>query len=183
MRVNGQRHSVEARRGGPGWLVSFDGRPLAADLTRIGERWSLLIAPPDGGRGRLAPPDGGPCDPGPARSYDLTIEARGRSERIVHVGGQAIRVSLTGGRPGAGRRDGPAAAAAGPARVESPMAGRIVRVLVRAGETVAAGQGLVVVEAMKMETELRAPRGGTVTDVRVGDGASIDAGTVVVVIE
>jgi biotin carboxyl carrier protein len=63
------------------------------------------------------------------------------------------------------------------------MAGRIVRVLVSVGDAVEARQGLVVVEAMKMENELRAPRAGTVTDVNVGVGASIDAGTVVVVIE
>ena len=68
-------------------------------------------------------------------------------------------------------------------RVDSPMAGRIVRVLVSAGDAVEARQGLVVVEAMKMENELRAPRAGTVTDVRVVVGAAIDAGTVVCVIE
>ena len=55
--------------------------------------------------------------------------------------------------------------------------------LVQAGDTVATGQGLVVVEAMKMENELRAPRAGTVSLVLVSGGASIDAGTVVVVIE
>jgi biotin carboxyl carrier protein len=63
------------------------------------------------------------------------------------------------------------------------MPGRIVKVLVTAGDAVAARQGLVVVEAMKMENELRAPRPGTVTDVRVREGMSVDANAVLVVIE
>jgi biotin carboxyl carrier protein len=120
----------------------------------------------------------------PFSSYDIAIETRAGSERVVHVDGRSIRVSLASGRAGrSGRRDGHPHAAAGPVRVESPMAGRIIRVLVRAGDVVKARQGLVVVEAMKMENELRAPRGGTVTDVRVVVGAAIDAGIVVCVIE
>jgi biotin carboxyl carrier protein len=62
------------------------------------------------------------------------------------------------------------------------MPGRIVRVLVKLNETVVARQPLVVVEAMKMENELRAPRGGTVTEVRVSEGSSVEANTVLVVL-
>jgi biotin carboxyl carrier protein len=127
---------------------------------------------------------GGPPFGRPFRSYDIAIESRGGSERVVHVDGRSMRVSLAGGRAGrGGRRDGHAAAAAGPLRVDSPMAGRIVRVLVSVGDAVEARQGLAVVEAMKMENELRTPRAGTVTDVRVVVGSAIDAGTVVCVIE
>ena len=64
----------------------------------------------------------------------------------------------------------------------TPMAGRIVRVLVKPEEAVAARQPLVVVEAMKMENELRAPRAGTVAEVRVVEGASVEANTVLVVL-
>jgi biotin carboxyl carrier protein len=56
------------------------------------------------------------------------------------------------------------------------MPGKIVRVLVAAGETVHARQPLVVVEAMKMENELRAGRDGTVAKIHVKEGASVDAG-------
>jgi len=62
------------------------------------------------------------------------------------------------------------------------MPGKVVRVLVGAGETVAARQGLVVVEAMKMENELRAPRAGTVRDVRAVEGASVEAGALLLTI-
>ena len=57
-----------------------------------------------------------------------------------------------------------------------------MKVLVAPGEQVTARQGLVVVEAMKMENELRAPSAGTVTEVRVSEGASVEANAVLVVI-
>jgi biotin carboxyl carrier protein len=63
------------------------------------------------------------------------------------------------------------------------MPGKIVKVLVQPGDVVGARQGLVVVEAMKMENELRSQRPGTVADVRVKEGMSVEAGTVLVVVE
>jgi biotin carboxyl carrier protein len=62
------------------------------------------------------------------------------------------------------------------------MPGRVARLLVSPGEVVAARQGLVVVEAMKMENELRAPRAGTVAEVRVRQGDAVEAHTVLVVL-
>ena len=63
------------------------------------------------------------------------------------------------------------------------MPGRIAKLLVKAGDVVAARQGLVVVEAMKMENELRSPRAGTVTEVRAIEGALVDANAVLIVVE
>jgi len=63
------------------------------------------------------------------------------------------------------------------------MPGRVVRILVQPGDEVAARQGVVVVEAMKMENELRSPKAGRVKDVAVAEGASVEAGRVLVVIE
>jgi biotin carboxyl carrier protein len=63
------------------------------------------------------------------------------------------------------------------------MPGRIVKVLVKAGDVVTARQGLIVVEAMKMENELRAPKDGRVADIRVKEGMSVEAGTVLVTVE
>jgi biotin carboxyl carrier protein len=63
------------------------------------------------------------------------------------------------------------------------MPGRVLRVLVRPGDEVAARQGLVVVEAMKMENELGAPRAGRVREVVVDEGVSVEAGRLLVVIE
>ena len=63
------------------------------------------------------------------------------------------------------------------------MPGKIVKVLVKPGDTVAARQGLVVIEAMKMENELRATRDGHVKDVHVAEGDLVDAGRLLAVIE
>ncbi len=63
------------------------------------------------------------------------------------------------------------------------MPGRVVRVLVTAGDHVTAKQPVVVVEAMKMENELRTPRDGVVTEVRVSAGVTVESGAVLVVIE
>jgi glutaconyl-CoA/methylmalonyl-CoA decarboxylase subunit gamma len=71
----------------------------------------------------------------------------------------------------------------GPHKLTAPMPGKIVHVLVRAGDPVAARQPLVVVEAMKMENELRASRAGTVAEVHAHEGQSVDAGTLLVTIQ
>ena len=63
------------------------------------------------------------------------------------------------------------------------MPGRIVKVLVAAGDAVTAGQPLLVMEAMKMENEIRAPKAGTVADLRVAEGASVDAHAVLLLLE
>jgi glutaconyl-CoA/methylmalonyl-CoA decarboxylase subunit gamma len=75
------------------------------------------------------------------------------------------------------------AADVGPSTVKSPMPGRVVKILARAGERVAAGQAVVVVEAMKMENELRAPRAGTVRELRCTEGAAVEAGQDLVIVE
>ena len=62
------------------------------------------------------------------------------------------------------------------------MSGKVVRVLVQTGEAVHARQPVVVIEAMKMENELRATHDGTVADIKVRDGQSVDAGALLVVI-
>jgi biotin carboxyl carrier protein len=65
----------------------------------------------------------------------------------------------------------------------APMPGKVVRLLVKAGDTVAGRQPVVVVEAMKMENELRASRDGTVTEIHAREGMSVDAGTLLIVIQ
>jgi pyruvate carboxylase subunit B len=60
------------------------------------------------------------------------------------------------------------------------MPGLVVRVAATAGQAVAAGQGLIVLEAMKMENELRAPAAGRVTSVRVSEGQAVEKGQVLI---
>lgn len=71
----------------------------------------------------------------------------------------------------------------GAARITAPMPGKVVRVLVEVGSRVEPGEGLVVVEAMKMQNEMKSPRAGTVTTLNAQPGATVNAGDVLVVIE
>jgi biotin carboxyl carrier protein len=157
--VAGRVRTVDARRDGAGWAITVDGRPVLVDMVRNGERWSLLVG---------------------ARSHDVAVERNGPVERTVHVDGGAIALSLSNGRARRGRPEGHAGS--GAMRVVAPMPGRVVKLLVSTGEQVVARQGLVVVEAMKMENELRAPRAGTVTEVVVAAGTSVEAGTLLMVV-
>jgi biotin carboxyl carrier protein len=70
----------------------------------------------------------------------------------------------------------------GPQRIEAPMPGKIVRVLVKEGDAVQEGQGLVVVEAMKMENELRSPKSGVVRELSAQEGQPVEAGAKLAVV-
>lgn len=81
------------------------------------------------------------------------------------------------------RAAGRGASKDGRQEIVSPMPGKVVRVLVAAGDVVEEGQGVVVVEAMKMQNEMKAPKSGKVTDVRARAEATVAANEVLVVIE
>ena len=99
---------------------------------------------------------------------------------VVGVGAAAIPVSLDGRRR-SDRKD-EAVHGAGPQRIVAPMPGKIVKVLVNKGDVVQARQPLVVIEAMKMENELRATGAGAVAELHVQEGQSVDAGTLVALV-
>src|SRR4030095_8954740 len=65
----------------------------------------------------------------------------------------------------------------------APMPGKVVRVLLAAGDPVNQGQGVVVVEAMKMQNEIKSPKSGHIVEVRVSEGATVNANQVLAVVE
>ena len=167
-----QPRAVDVAPDGPNWRVVIDGRVWRASMVRAGDRWSLLVSGPDAG----------PLEA--SRSYDVMFEPAGGGTWQVHVNGRMVQAGLrTSAQRLRGHPGGQSAAGAGDGRVVAPMPGRVVKVLVTPGTIVEAKQGVVVVEAMKMENELRAPRAGTVREVRVTEGASVEAQMVLVVIE
>jgi biotin carboxyl carrier protein len=173
--AGGQRRRIDVRRATTGWVVTIDGREIAAELVPAGSGWSLLCRP-----GPSGPGDSGAGEA--AASYEIAIDDR-NGVLDVHVDGIAVPVTVADPRRAwtrAGRGHGDAS---GPRPITAPMPGRIVKVLVTPGEAVAARQGLVVVEAMKMENELRSPKDGTVAEVKVSEGMSVEAGAVLVVVE
>jgi biotin carboxyl carrier protein len=161
----GRQHRFDVNRSGNGWRVAADGRTRLASLVRTGSHWSLLVSS-DG-------PDAG------ARSFEIAFEGR-----RVYVNGRAVSTAVVHSASG---RNGPVPTQAGTSRalrtVLSPMPGRVVRVLVGPGDVVTERQSLVVIEAMKMENELRAPRAGVVAEVRAVEGMAVEARTVLVVLE
>ena len=112
------------------------------------------------------------------RSHEVGVEKRPGGYR-VHGRHDTVTVALSEGAAAGAPRRGPAA---GPARLTAPMPGRVVRVLATVGSDVEAGEGLVVIEAMKMENELKAPRTGQVREVAVQEGQAVDAGALLVVV-
>jgi len=72
---------------------------------------------------------------------------------------------------------------AGPLEIRSQMPGKVIRLLVGEGEAVQAGQGLIIVEAMKMQNEMKAPKDGIATGIRASEGATVAAGETLLVVE
>jgi len=155
---------VTLDRTGGRFAASIDGRVRRVDVARIGAHTMSLLV-----------------DDG-VRTYDIGVTGSPATGLLhVRVGTTIIDVAVNGGRRR--RHDRGAEAGSGPQRIVAPMPGRIVRVGVKTGDAVRARQTVVVVEAMKMENELKAARDGVVGELRAVEGASVEAGALLVVIQ
>ncbi len=118
------------------------------------------------------------------RSFEVDVVEEGDGALAIWVDGELHRVEIE--EEGRRRRKAPGAAGhgkGGPQTIAFPMPGRVVKILVTPGQEVSAGQGVIVVEAMKMENELKASGSGVVKEIRVREGAGVAGGDVLVVIE
>jgi biotin carboxyl carrier protein len=145
--------------------VVVDGVAHDVELTNVDGAWLLR----EGSEQTFARVDG---QGGAAAKVGVAIKRPGAdvvflNAEVAEARSASVAALVKGAR---------AAAASGPVTVKSPMPGRVVKVLVKAGARVSGGQPVVVVEAMKMENELRAPRAGAVLDVRCAEGAAVEAG-------
>ena len=158
LKIGGKSRTVEiaTRDGGK---VAVDEVPRAADCIAIAPGlYSILL-------------DG--------RSFEAHVREVG-SEAIVTIEGSEFRFRIDD--PREWRRSGGALEAEGKQQVVASMPGKIVRVLVSAGQQVSGGQGLVVVEAMKMQNELRSPKSGKVERLLVAEGQAVNAGDVLAIV-
>lgn len=166
--------------------AGIDGAEQQIELLREGERVSASV---DGRRYELAvrETEAGTyllIDDG--RVYECRVESnRAQPDALeVHVRTETYALTLSdpkrlrGGHGGAGGHG-----VDGSAQIIAPMPGKIVRVLVEQGAEVKAGDGILVVEAMKMQNEMKAPRDGIVTELHAASGATVNAGDVLAVIE
>jgi biotin carboxyl carrier protein len=113
------------------------------------------------------------------KSYEVSVEATRDGYRVRHGASEQL-VTLTD--PGRQAREG-LRAADGPQPVLSVMPGKVVRLMVAEGDQVEAGQGVVVVEAMKMENEIAAPKAGRVLSISVRPDQAVESGAELLVIE
>jgi len=170
--VNGRSRTVSIERAGEVsdgagcFRITVDGASFLVDARRSGEYgWSLVF----------------PDDHRPSATVNVA-PGQAPGEVLAYLGGRTLPVGVNSSRTGRGGTDA-GGAAHGEQKVVAPMPGRVVRVLVAAGDTVEPRQPVVVVEAMKMENELRSPKAGRVKNVSVAAGTSVEAGRVLVVID
>lgn len=115
------------------------------------------------------------------RAWRVVLE-EGADETAVLIAGQRIPYSVNDPRSLKARR-AHASGADGPRPIKASMPGRVVRVLAQPGDVVEAHQGIVVIEAMKMQNELKSPKQGKVAEIRVKPGDTVAAGDVLAVVE
>ncbi|HEV8140692.1 MAG TPA: biotin/lipoyl-containing protein, partial [Pyrinomonadaceae bacterium] len=162
--IAGLEMNVEIRRNGGRVFANVDGREYELEVHQSAA--SVMVRTADG------------------KVFDSRVEGKpslGQSVDVF-VGPRQYPVTLTDPK----RLRGAAAAggqADGIARIIAPMPGKIVRVLVEPGAQLEAGMGVIVVEAMKMQNEMKAPKAGVVTAINVRVGATVNGGDVLAVIE
>jgi biotin carboxyl carrier protein len=143
----------------PSYEIETEGRVLAGNARRLGDGvWSLVT-----GEGRQAEvriertPDGGMRVRIGAVTFEFDLLDELTARALIATGGRTVRRAK---------------------HVAAAMPGRVLRVLVAAGDAVTAGQPLVVLEAMKMENEVKSPQDGVVSGIAVTAGQPVNAGEI-----
>jgi biotin carboxyl carrier protein len=159
--VAGKVHKVELTRTESNWLCKLDGRELPLDVvsTRNGVL-SLLLE---------------------GRSYEIKQEQTAGETNIV-VGNHRFNANVRDPRSLRSRRASETGAQ-GVRKITAPMPGKVVRILVSVGEPLEAGQPVLVIEAMKMQNELKSPKKGVLKKVNVIPGAAVEAGQALAEVE
>jgi len=162
LEIEGQMRQVEITPAdAPGnFQVRIDGELLSADVCLLRPGVLSLILE--------------------GRAHRIVLDAEA-SESLLHLRAQRIPYRIEDPRSLRSRRRH--AGADGPATLKASMPGRVVRVLVEKGQAIAAHQGVVVIEAMKMQNELKSPREGRVSELRVAPGDTVSSGDTLAVIE
>jgi biotin carboxyl carrier protein len=160
VRTDGKNYRLELNRADGRWSCRLDGREVEVDavLVRL-DVLSLRI-------GNLA--------------YEVKSEPAA-NELHLWVGSSRFAVEVRDPRSLRGRAR--AADDQGPRKILAPMPGKVVRLLVGEGDKVEAGAGVAVVEAMKMQNEIKSPKKGTIQKILVSAGGAVNAGDVLIVVE
>jgi biotin carboxyl carrier protein len=154
-------HRLEIEKTALGWECRFDGQTINIDaVVPRRDVMSLLFE---------------------GRSYEIKREQT-QNELRIWVGGNVFAVELRDPRSLRSRQKA-AGDEKGPRKILAPMPGRIVRLLVAENSDVEAGQGIVVVEAMKMQNEIKSPKKGVVKKMSAIAGAAVNPGDILAIVE
>jgi len=156
-----KKRLVELERNASGWRVTLDGLVVAVDAAEVSPNTLSILL------------DG--------QSFEITVTLSPDGKLQLHTGTREFIAEVIDPRAWSGRRHS-SVEAEGRQQIVAPMPGKVVRLLVKAGERVEAGQGLLVVEAMKMQNEIRSPKSGTVERILAQEGQPVNAGEVLCVV-
>ncbi len=153
-------NQMEVMREGNRLTIAQDGRTIEADVIEVASNtYSVLVS---------------------GHAYEVRVEPVPGGVRI-HAGTLEFRAEIEDPRAWRGRHGG-ALEVEGRQQVIAPMPGKVVRLLVSQGQKVEAGEGLMVVEAMKMQNEIRSPKSGIVERIVVAEGQAVNAGEPLVIV-
>ena len=164
VRIGGRERRVTLSPEDKDWNCTIDGEPRSVDVIEASPgRYTILM-------------DG--------QSFEVHVEPIAPmtgGAYLVHTRGHDLTAEVEDPRrwAGAGGRGG---AADGPAKITAPMPGKVVRVLVEENQEVTEGEGVIVIEAMKMQNEIRAPKTGVVGSVHVQAGDTVELGAALVTV-
>ena len=158
--IDGKSHRLELNRADGRWSCRLDGREVEVDA---------VLARPDVLSLRIG-----------NQAYEVKCE-RVAGDMHLWVGSERFAAEVRDPRSLRGRVR--AVDDHGPRKLTAPMPGKIVRVLVSEGAEIEAGAGVLVVEAMKMQNELKSPKKGTIQKILVSEGAAVNAGDVLAIVE
>lgn len=160
----GRHHEVNFRHEGAQVHAEVDGRRYTLDLRESHSAEYLLLQN--------------------NRVYECRVEKSRDQREVFEVNVDTHRYAITVIDPKRLRSmQSSGADDHGPAQIVAPMPGKVVRVLVEVGAQVESGTGIVVVEAMKMQNEMKSTKAGTLTAIHAEVGATVNAGDVLAVIE
>jgi biotin carboxyl carrier protein len=152
-------HTVELECLGNQWRIILNGEQLDTDVAEIVPNTLSILT-----RGE---------------SHEIRVVRSAEGQLKIQTGLREFTAEVTDQRSWRGRRLGHVEAE-GRQQITAPMAGKVIRVLVKFGEKVEVGQGLIVVEAMKMQNEIRSTKSGTVERLLAEEGQAVNAGETLV---
>lgn len=150
-----RNHTVDLECAGDQWRIILNGEPVDADVVEIAPNTLSILL-----RGE---------------SHEIRVSRSSDGLLTIQTGLREFTAEVTDQRSWRGRRLGHVEVQ-GRQQIAAPMAGKVIRLLVKAGEKVEVGQGLLVVEAMKMQNEIRSTKSGTVERLLAQEGQPVNAG-------